>query len=97
MKWTKTTGNHALSGSYGYFIQLSRRVNWRRENPDVSQAINSLIKAFGASTVRKEVDNPETSMFKYQWIRNDYWFLDTHRYRIYIRDEKTLTVLALMS
>jgi hypothetical protein len=95
MKWTKTTGNHALSGSYGYFIQYNRRLNWRRENPDIRQTINSLTKVFGDSTTLKDVENPETSMFKYQWIRNAHWFLDINRHRIYIRDEKTITLLAL--
>jgi hypothetical protein len=96
MKWTKTTKNHALGRGYGYFIQMSRHTTWRRENPGISQTIDSLTKLFGNSTTPKNVENPEESMPKYRWIRNDHWFFDTQRHRLYIRDEKTITLLALM-
>lgn len=97
LNWTKTNHRHAWSSKYDRFLQLSHRKNWLWEDRRVRTAIDWLRKTYGDDTTRMDCIDANGRVYMHRRIPNDYWWIDTHRHRIYIRDEQTITLMALMN
>jgi len=95
IKWTRTNHRHALSSQYGLFIQLSRRQRWLHENTEVWKAVTWLRKTYGDEARREDVECPD-GRTRYRYVPNEHWFIDRNRRRIYVKEEKTLTLMALV-
>lgn len=96
LNWTKTNHRHAFASKYDRFLQLSRRKNWMWEDQRVRRAIIWLRETYGDDKRRMECLDEQGRVYMHRWIPNEHWWIDQHRRRVYIRNEQTITLMALM-
>lgn len=97
LNWQKTNHRHALNTKYSLFIQLSRRRNWLWEDPRVKKTIDFLRKTYGDDTTRMNCVDENGAIYMRRFVPSEHWYVDRARRRIYIKDEKSLTLMALMA
>jgi hypothetical protein len=77
------------------FVQLSSSNNWLWRSPEAVNTVAWLRKTYGAEATHEDVLRPDGSVYMVRSIPNLHWFLDRKRHRIYIKEEKTLTLMLL--